>query len=105
MKPKIIQVLNQCKINQSNVNKFQIDRLIKTISHDNTVFDSIKEIDSSFLYISLWVDRCNLVSIAFIDDNSVIYSLACQCNYRFNNTNDDMLYDEIKALLLGNNNQ
>ena len=106
MKAKLLNILNQCIYNKPIADYIALTELINSINDDN-----VKDLNITFndtnVYISMFNNDYNLISISFTDSNKLLFCLpdTVSKTYVIDNstTGQDysysVQYDDIKALL------
>ena len=106
MKNKLLNVLNQCIHSKPIVDYKAITELINSINDDNVRDLNITFKDTS-VYISMFNNDYNLISISFTDSNKLLFCLpdTVSKTYVIDNSTTgqdcsyNMQYNDIKALL------
>lgn len=100
MKDKLISILNQCIYNKTIEDFKALTELINSINNDN-VKDLNIRINNTNVYVSMFNNDYQLISISFTDNNALLFCLPDNVikTYVIENCSYNMQYNDIKYLL------
>ena len=100
MKSKLLSILNQCIYNKPIEDFKALTELINSINNDN-IEDLKIRINDTNVYISMFNNDYQLISLSFTDNNALLFCLPDNVikTYVIENCIYNMQYGDIKALL------